>query len=331
MAGDTPLVRAGAAAGVIRCEFETDAGRRRTVELEIGPGRSRTRVDAQDVRRAADAVGVLRAVLFAPEDLAIVRSDPSERRRFLDDLLAQRRPAYAVARAEYERVLRQRNQLLKQSRKLSGSPREAATEVLHAWSGQLVSAGTALVAARIAAVRTLSAPVERFYRELADRPEAVTMHYQATCGAVGEGSGTVPDPAPIAEAFREALERVRDDEFARGVTLVGPHRDDLVLHIGRLAAKSYASQGEAWSLALALKMATFELLVEVGDRPVVLLDDVFSELDEVRRGRLAEACTRFDQVVVTAAVEGDVPLDGRRWDVTLENGASRVVPRRSVA
>jgi DNA replication and repair protein RecF len=327
VAGDGPLVRSGADIGVVRCEFATDEGRSRSLELELGTGRrTRTRVDGQDVRRGNEALGILRAVLFAPEDLAIVRGDPSERRRFLDELLTQRRPAYGAARAEYERVLRQRNRLLKQARGLSGPAREAATATLDVWTEQLVQHGTQLTAARIAAVRTLTAPVDTFYRDLADRPEPIGLTYRSSAGeAVGAHDGaTVPDTAPIAEALRAALTDAARDELVRGVSLVGPHRDDLELTIGVLPARSYSSQGEAWSLALALKLATFELLAEVGDRPIVLLDDVFAELDETRRSRLAAACLRFDQVLVSAAVEADVPLLGTRIDVRIDDGRSHL-------
>jgi DNA replication and repair protein RecF len=330
VAGDGPLVRIGHELGVIRCTLETDEGRRRTLELEVGTGRrTRTRVDGQDVRRASEAVGVLRAVLFAPEDVTIVRGDPGERRRFLDDLLAQRRPAFAAARAEYDRALRQRNQLLKQARGLSGAAREAATATLDVWTDQLVTHGTQVVAARVAAIRALSAPTDRAYREVADRPEPVTLTYRSTAGEAVQHDPTapVPDPAPIAEGLRAALAEVAADELHRGMTLVGPHRDDVDLAIGPLPARTYASHGEAWSLALALKLATFELLAEVGDRPIVLLDDVFAELDASRRARLAEACQRFDQVLVTAAVEEDVPLLGPRVDVELTDGTSQLHPR----
>jgi DNA replication and repair protein RecF len=330
VAGDQPLVRVGAELGVIRCELTTDEGRRRTVELEIGGGRRRTRVDGQDVRRAAEAVGVLRVVLFAPEDVGIVRGDPSERRRFLDEVLSQRRPAFAAARGEYERVLRQRNQLLKQARGLKGAARDAATSTLDVWTDQLVEYGTQITAARIAAVRALSGPVDRFYRELADRPEPIALDYRTSTRPVGDpdagaadGVG-VPAPGPIAAAFRARLGEVADDERARGVTLVGPHRDDLDLAIGPLSARSHASHGEVWSLALSLKLATEEILGEVGDRPVVLLDDVFAELDTTRRDRLAQACAGFDQVLVTAAVEEDVPLGGARVDVAIVGGVSSV-------
>lgn len=336
VAGDRPLVRMGAEVGVIRCELQTDAGRRRRIELELAAGRrTRTRVDGQDVRRSADAIGVLRAVLFAPEDLAIVRGDPGERRRYLDDLLGQRRPAFAALRADYERTLRQRNQLLKRARHLGGSAAEAAAATLEAWTEQLVTLGAQLLAARLAAVRTLTSPVDGFYRELADRPEPVQLVYRSAAIedleeiAPSERSG-VPAVAPLVAALHRAYAEVADDERARGMTLVGPHRDDLELSIGGLPAKGYASHGEAWSLALSLKLATFTVLAEVGDRPVVLLDDVFAELDTTRRDRLARSCGRFDQVLVTAAVEEDVPLAGHRIDVTIAEAVSSLVPRGRV-
>jgi DNA replication and repair protein RecF len=332
VASDVPLVRLGSDVGVIRAEVVTDEGRRRTLELEVGSGRrTRTKVDGQEVRRTADAAGVLRVVLFAPEDVAIVRGDPTERRRFLDDLLAQRRPAFAAARSEYDRVLRQRNQLLKQQRGASSSAREAAAGTLEAWTEQLVTHGTQLLAARIAAVRALAGPVDAAYRELADRPEPIGLTYRSSAGVTVDGHAPteerIPAPGPLAEAMRSALAEVAGDERHRGVTLVGPHRDELELSIGSLPARGYSSHGEAWSLALSLKLATEAVLGEVGDRPVVLLDDVFAELDETRRARLAEACAGFDQVLVTAAVEDDVPLSGHRVDVALVDGCTQLSPR----
>jgi DNA replication and repair protein RecF len=329
VAGDGPMVRVGAELGIVRLVAETDDGRRRTLDLELGTGRrTRIKVDGHDVRRAAETLGVVRVVLFAPEDVAIVRGDPAERRRFLDELLAQRRPAFAAARSEYERALRQRNQLLKQLRSLPSGARDSAATTLEVWTEQLISHGTQLIAARLAAVRTLAGPVDGFYRDLADRPEPIGMTYRSSAGPLDDvGDGVVPDPAPIAAAMRRALADVAGDEAARGVSLVGPHRDDLDLHIGTLPARGYSSHGEAWSLALALKLATFEVLADVGDRPIVLLDDVFAELDTTRRKRLAAACERFDQVLVTAAVEEDVPLEGARIDVRIEDGRTSLAPR----
>jgi DNA replication and repair protein RecF len=338
VASDAPLVRAGADVGIIRLEVRTDEGRRRSLELEIGSNRrNRTKVDGQDVQRAADAAGVLRVVLFAPEDIGIVRGDPGDRRRFLDALLGQRRPAFARVRSDYERALRQRNQLLKQARSLRGSARDAAGATIDVWTEQLVAHGTQLIAARVAAVRALRGPVDQFYRDLADRPERIGLRYRSSAGdAVGrddDDAGEVPpipDTAAIAADFRATLAHRADEELARGVSLVGPHRDELELAIGALPAKGYSSHGEAWSLALALKLATYEVLAEVGDRPIVLLDDVFAELDTTRRARLAAACARFDQVVVTAAVEEDVPLPGHRVEVMLTPEGSVLSPRDGV-
>ncbi len=338
VASDAPLVRVPSdddtttpEVGVIRALLRTDEGRRRTVELEVGTGRrTRTRVDGQDVRRAADAVGVLRAVLFAPEDLAIVRDEPAQRRDFLDDLLVQRRPAYAATRGEYDRVLRQRNALLKQLRKGERRGAGDADATLAVFDQQLAHHGATVWAARLAAVHALSGPVDRAYRTVADRPEPVTLTYQSSTGeeVVGEVGTGVPDPGPLHEVLTAAIADAAADERRRGTTLVGPHRDELLLQIGRMPARGYASHGETWSLALALKLGVHDVVAEVGDSPIVLLDDVFAELDETRRARLAEACADFDQVLVTAAVEADVPLDGVRYDVALEDGHS-TVRRRS--
>jgi DNA replication and repair protein RecF len=335
VSSDAPLVRAGTEVGIIRLEVATDEGRRRTLELEIGSGRrNRTKVDGQDVQRAADAAGVLRIVLFAPEDIGIVRGDPGDRRRFLDALLGQRRPAFARVRSDYDRALRQRNQLLKQARSLRGDARDAATATIDVWTEQLVTHGTQVIAARVAAVRALRRPVDDFYRDLADRPEPIALRYRSSAGEdIGSDEADdvevapIPDTAAIAAAFRASLARRSGDELARGVSLVGPHRDELELAIGELPAKGYSSHGEAWSLALALKLATYEVLAEVGDRPIVLLDDVFAELDTTRRARLAAACARFDQVVVTAAVEEDVPLSGHRVEVMLTEQGTVLSPR----
>lgn len=330
VAGDVPLIRAGLDLGVIRVQVRTDEGRRRTLELELGTGRrTRTRVDGQDVHRAADALGVLRVVLFAPEDLTIVRGEPDQRRRFLDDLLSQRRPAYAAAKAEYDRVLRQRNQLLRQARGLHGTARDAALATLDTWTDQLFAHGAGLLAARIAAVHALAGPVDTTYRRIADRPEPVRLTYRSSTGArvVGDPGQGVPDRDALVDALHAAQDEVARDEQQRGVTLVGPHRDDVSLAIGELSARTHASQGEAWSLALSLRLATYEVLADVGDRPVVLLDDVFSELDERRREQLAVACRDWPQVLVTAAVQADVPLEGRYVDVSLVDGQSVLLPR----
>ena len=311
IAGDIALVREGADDAVIRTALRTDDGRRRTVDVQLGSGRTRAQVDGQAVRRAAEAVGVLRVVAFAPEDLSLVRGDPADRRRYLDQLLSQRRTSYAAALSDYERVLRQRNTLLKD---LRGRAPSGAAEggggaggTLAAWTEQLVAHGAPLVAARLAAVVALRGPVAEAHARLTGTDAPVALAYRSDA-AFDEDA----DVATIADALRAALVEVAREEVRRGVTLVGPHRDELVITLDGLPARTTASQGEAWSVALACKVGSAPLLTGVGDRPVLLLDDVFSELDEVRRARVAELCEGFDQVVVTAAVDADVPLAGRR-------------------
>jgi len=325
---DVPLVREGAEAAVIRAvarlsdpdqDAAADAGQRLSVELEIRPqGRNRAQLNGQPQPRVREAIGRIRSVLFAPEDLALVRGDPAERRRFLDELLGQRRPAYLAARQEYERVLRQRNALLKQVRAGAADPADLAI-----WTDALAASGSGLLAARIAAVHALAAPVAEAYADLvSDSPQreasgAVRLVYELSTGravAAEPGAGT-PDPAGLADELREALARLAPAERERGITLAGPHRDELFLGLKDLPAKGYASHGEHWSLALALRLASREVLREVGEEPVVLLDDVFAELDEERRRRLADRCAGFTQVLVTAAVDGDVPLAGPRTHV----------------
>jgi len=320
VASDAPLVRAGAPAALIRVVADV-LGRRLTVELELRPGgRGRARLNGQPQPRVRDVIGQVRAVLFAPEDLTLVRGEPTDRRRFLDDLLTQRRPAYLAARQDYERIVRQRTALLRGNRDRRDS---AALATLATWDDALVVAGATLLAARIAAVHALSGPVGDAYRDLvATSPEREAtgrpeLTYQLSTGrlVIGSPGEGVPDPADLAAELRRGLTEVAAAERDRGLTLVGPHRDDLVLELNGLPAKGYASHGETWSLALALRLGSREVLAEVGEEPVVLLDDVFAELDDRRRARLAARCATFQQVIVTTAVDEDVPLDGPRWHV----------------
>jgi DNA replication and repair protein RecF len=324
VSGDAPLVRQGADAAYVRLALETDLGRRRTVELALQPGRgTHAKVDGQDVRRAAGAVGVVRAVLVAPEDLEIIRGEPSGRRRLLDDVLSQRRPAYAATRADYERVLRQRNQLLRTSRGIEGTPSTLTT-----WTEQLVEHGAPLLAARLAAVTTMAEPANDVYGRIADRAEPIDLRYRST--ALPEGVTGEADLGTIRAALRHGLDEVAEEERARGVTLVGPHRDDLEITLRGLPARGYASHGQLWSLVLALRLAAATLIAETGDGPVLLFDDVFAELDDSRRRRLADLCGGAEQVIVTTAVEGDVPLGGARLDVRMERSESHVERRSEV-
>ena len=317
IAGDTALLREGAIDAVIRTALRTDDDRSRSVDVQFGSGRTRAQVDGQPVRRAAEAVGVLRVVAFAPEDVALVRGDPADRRRYLDQLLSQRRASYAAALADFERVLRQRNTLLKELRSTRG-PDAGVDGSLAAWTEQLVAHGAPLVAARLAAVDALSGPVSAAHAGLTGSDVAVTLTYRSDA-AVVDPDGHALEIGAIADALRAALDVVAAEELRRGITLVGPHRDELVITLDGLPARTTASQGEAWSVALACKVGSAPLLTGVGDRPVLLLDDVFSELDETRRARVAELCDGFDQVIVTAAVDADVPLQGRRIHVRRED------------
>jgi DNA replication and repair protein RecF len=316
VATDAPLVRVGASAAVLRCAMVHD-GRELLVELEIVPGRAnRARLGRSPVRRARDVLGALRLVLFAPEDLELIRGDPAERRRYLDDLLVTRQPRYAGVRADYERVVKQRNALLRTSylaRKTGGS-RGGDLSTLDVWDSQLARHGAELLAGRLDLVATLAPHVTKAYDAVAAGRGAAAIAYRPSV----ELTDPVPDRSALEAALSAALTESRASEVERGVTLVGPHRDELTLTLGPLPAKGYASHGESWSYALALRLAAYDLLRADGIEPVLALDDVFSELDVGRRERLAELVGGASQLLVTCAVDDDVPrlLRGARYVVT---------------
>jgi len=323
VATDAPLVREGASRAVIRTAVVSE-GRELLVELEINPGRAnRARLNRSSVPRTRDVLGALRSVLFAPEDLALVRGDPGERRRFLDELLVQRAPRFAGVRADYERVLKQRSALLKTAKlgrragtmSSPGSPAVGDLRTLDVWDGHLARYGAELLAGRLALVRALGRPVAGAYEEVAGVGGPAEVAYSCSLGsALPAGE---PGPELLEVALLAELARLRPAEVERGVTLVGPHRDDLVLSLGGRVARVYASHGESWSYALALRLASYDLLAAEGAEPVLVLDDVFAELDSARRARLAAVAGKAEQVVVTAAVAEDVPaeLQGARFDV----------------
>ena len=383
VATDAPLVRAGAERAILRAAV-TSSGRDSLVEIEINPGRAnRARLNRAPVSRPRQVLGVLSTVLFAPEDLALVKGDPEQRRRFLDDLLVASAPRYAGVRADYERVLRQRTALLKSLRTRPGRPARSGTRAyaragalrdaarsgrggdgpghngsgedgtgpagagpdragppgpaastLDVWDEHLATAGAELLAARIRLTASLRPLVARSYSAVSGGASVEAgISYRQSLRMPGlsgpSGSPSRPGRAPaepdepaadaarLADGLREALAMVRGEELERGVCLVGPHRDDLDLRIGDLPARGYASQGESWSMALALRLSAFEALRGAGDDPVLLLDDVFAELDVGRRERLARLAAGAEQVLVTAAVAADVPaaLHGARFDV----------------
>jgi DNA replication and repair protein RecF len=311
VAADAPLIRVGAARALVST-IVVNEGRELAVDLEIAAGRAnKARLNRSPVRSPREVVGVLRAVLFAPEDLALVRGEPGERRRFLDDLATVRRPRIAAVRSDYEKVLRQRTALLKTASGARFRGDRSALETLDVWDGHLAAHGAQLIAARLQLVAALEPEVEKAYQVLAPASRPAAIRYRSSVEQVSE-SGAAEDVEFLEAALLDALARRRDAELERGVCLVGPHRDDLDLILGEQPAKGFASHGESWSMALALRLASYELLREDGSDPVLLLDDVFAELDTARRRALAGVAASAEQVLVTAAVEDDVPAE---WDV----------------
>ena len=324
VATDAPLVRAGASQAIVRAGVVGD-GRRLTLELEVTPGvANRARLGGAPLTRSRDLLGVLRTVLFAPEDLALVKGDPSERRRLLDELLVLRTPRLAGTRADLDRVLKQRNALLKSLRATSRSRRDSsddhAMSTLDVWDEQLAEHGGELLAARIALVDALAPRVGAAYASLAPGGGDAVITYRPSW-ADDEAAPLIPDRAVLRDQLLAALQAARPNEIDRGATLAGPQRDDLLLTLGDLPAKGYASHGESWSFALALRLAAYDLLrsdERAGGDPVLILDDVFAELDVSRRERLATAIAGAEQVLITAAVADDVPAQlgtGQRFDV----------------
>jgi DNA replication and repair protein RecF len=314
---DTSLVRAGADAALIRA-IAIREGRRVQVDVEIRPGSGvRGRVNGAAVPRARDVLGVVRATMFAPEDLGLVRGDPEERRRFLDVLATQRLPRYLGSRQDYDRVLRQRNTLL---RSAGGRLPAAGLATLDVWDEKLALAGAEIWAERLRLVAALTPLVTRAYQQLAARDDPVEATYVSSLGGAGEPDA---DPAKLGQLLRERLLADRPREIERGITLSGPHRDDLALTLRALPARTHASHGEAWSLALALRLAAHRLLADGGEEPILLLDDVFAELDQRRRGQVAEVARAAEQALVTAAVTEELPAGFAGVMFHVEPGAAR--------
>ncbi|UOE43406.1 DNA replication/repair protein RecF [Agromyces larvae] len=317
VSGDQPLIRAGADAAIVRALL-THGEREVLVELQLNrQGANRAQVNRSPAK-PRDLPRVAHSVLFAPEDLAIVRGEPSVRRRMLDELLVQLTPRLSGVMADYDRVLRQRNSLLKSAR--ARGLAAAALPTLDIWDERLVELGSELIDRRLGLIADLAEPLAAAYGAIVDADHGPSMRAVLSIdGADAEdegGGGLETRPAAAgdeagstADRFAAALARLRPKELERGVTLAGPHRDDVLLLLNDLPAKGYASHGESWSFALALRLASAELLrrdSSTGD-PVLVLDDVFAELDRRRRDRLASAIAGYEQVLVTAAVLEDVP------------------------
>ncbi|MBF6350108.1 MULTISPECIES: DNA replication/repair protein RecF [Nocardia] len=307
VSADAPLIRTGTERARIGANV-INLGRELRVDVELNRGAAnRAQINRSPVRRPREILGILHTVLFAPEDLALVRGDPGERRRFLDELCTARRPGLAGVRADYDRVLRQRSALLK----TAGRSGRGDLGTLEVWDGHLAGHASVLLAERLRLVHDLHPYVTRAYAALAPESRPATVAYR---------SAALPDelldpareprsddPAVLEQVLLAEIARARSRELERGVCLVGPHRDDLELLLGETTAKGFASHGESWSFALALRLAAFELLRAGGAEPVLLLDDVFAELDRRRRAALAGVAAGAEQVLITAAVPEDVP------------------------
>lgn len=318
VASDAPLIRSGAPRAVVSTIVVND-GRELAVDLEINSGRAnKVRLNRSPVRSPREVIGVLRAVLFAPEDLALVRGDPAERRRYLDELASIRRPRIAGVRADYDKVLRQRTALLKSAPAALHRADRGVLDTLDVWDGQLAAHGAELMAARIDLVNRLAPQVAQAYQLLAPGTRTAAIGYRANLEAQPAGASA----ADLQAALLEALARRRAAELERGMCLVGPHRDELELRLGEQPVKGFASHGESWSMALALRLASYRLLCDEGAEPVLLLDDVFAELDAARRRALAAVAASAEQVLVTTAVSEDIPADwhARRVQIAVTDG-----------
>lgn len=309
VATDAPLVRRGAERAVIRADVNRD-DRSLLLEIEVTPGRAnRARINRAPVTKTREILGILRTVVFAPEDLALVKGDPGERRRFLDDLLVQRQPRLAGTRADYDRVLRQRNALLKSSGAARRTNLDEVVRTLEAWDEQLSRLGAEIITARRELTAALGPLAAQAYQGLVPASDTIGLRYRSVIDDV-----EAPD---VTTALLSEIHRRRKEELDRGVTLVGPHRDDVDVSLGPAPIKGYASHGESWSAALAMRLAAYDLLTTESGAPVLVLDDVFAELDARRRAHLAERVAEAPQVLITAAVADDVPaaMAGTWFDV----------------
>lgn len=316
VSSDGPLIRFGAERAIVRVRVRR--GTQQTVlELELNDGRAnRVRINRAAPVRARDALGIVRTVLFSPEDLALVKGDPSHRRRFLDDLARSMRPVLAGTMADYEKVLKQRNALLKSARR-SGRFTETHRSTLAAWNDQFARAGAVVLHARLQLIDALAPQVATAYDQLTDGTKSTTLRYvssvlpESAGGDVEQLRGFTP--ADLHRLILEACESSEQRELERGLTLIGPHRDELELVLGEAPARGYASHGETWSYALALRLGSWYVHLAddptEGAAPILVLDDVFAELDARRRSRLAAIVASAEQVLVTAAVEEDLPAE----------------------
>lgn len=309
VSSDAPMVREGQEFAIIRARL-AHGERRVLIEVQLNKqGSNKARINGSP-SKPNELPRYAHVVLFAPEDLQIVRGDPSARRRFMDQLLIQRTPRLASVLADYDRVLKQRNALLKSAR--ARGIKGEGLSTLDVWDDKLVSLGSEIISARQRLATDLQTPVADAYAAIAGEDHRPQLDWALSVRGADPEDGVeaaAETSGDIAEMFHAALQAKRPNELERGLTLTGPHRDDLILRVRALPVKGYASHGESWSMALALRLASAELLRSespAGD-PVLILDDVFAELDADRRRRLADLTSGYEQVVVTAAVEEDIP------------------------
>ncbi|MGX9296535.1 DNA replication/repair protein RecF [Tsukamurella paurometabola] len=336
VATDQPLIRVGEESASVSATVH-NAGRELTAEIDIVAGRAnKARINTAPCRRPRELLGILQSVLFAPEDLALVRGEPGGRRRFLDDLAILRTPRIAAEKADYDRVLKQRTALLKTAyaaARRGGADAESMLSTLDVWDAQLARFGAEVLAARLEVVASLAPHLTVAYASLAPHSRAATVGYTSGLFEGFDGDPAAASVAELEQAMLTGLAAARQREIERGVCLVGPHRDDLDLRLGNEPAKGFASHGESWSYALALRLASLELLRSGGAEPVLLLDDVFAELDAKRRTALAEVAAGTEQVIVTAAVPEDLPpaLRSATFQVTVEGPPDARVSRLAAA
>jgi len=302
---DLPLVKSDQPKAIVRTGVKY-LDRTNWLEVEIWPSKTnKAKLNGSECKKTKEILGILQTVTFSPEDLILVKGDPGERRHFLDELLVQKSSSYAGIKSDYDRVLKQRNALLKSAGPARKNNLESVLATLDVWNDQLVNFGSQIIFARNQIINELLPYVSKSYAELAPTSKALNIKYLPNVSAE---SMALTD---LVTAMKEKLQERQQDELDRGLTLVGPHRDDMEIFIGELPAKGYASHGESWSVALALKLASFDLLKATspaGD-PVLILDDVFAELDAARRNQLILRVKNVEQVLITAAVMEDVPKE----------------------
>jgi len=302
---DLPLVKADQPRAIVRTGVKYQ-DRTNWLEVEIWPSKTnKAKLNGSDCKKTKDILGILQTITFSPEDLILVKGDPGQRRYFLDELLVQKSSSYAGIKTDYERVLKQRNALLKSAGPARRNNLDSVLVTLDIWNEQLINFGSQIILARHQIINELLPYVSKSYAEIAPSSKALNITYLPNVSAENM---TLND---LVAAMKQKLQERQQDELDRGLTLVGPHRDDLEIMIGELPAKGYASHGESWSVALALRLASFDLLKATsptGD-PVLILDDVFAELDVARRNQLILRVKNVEQVLITAAVAEDVPKE----------------------